>query len=283
MVRRSDANNTENVRAGLSRTESLLLSSLSEKDKTTFGLKDIVSELKCSYEYAKVLANNLTRKRWLIILKRGTYLIVPLSAGVKSQYTEHEFVIASHLVSPHYIAYWSALNFHGFTEQIPFTVFVATTKRAKNREILGIRFRFVTLNERKFFGFAATTIGRNKVNVSDYEKTLADALDHPEYCGGVSEVAKCLWNAREKVSFEKVLRSAERMGNSVIVKRLGYLLEILNIDTDEKLISKMRVVISPGMSVLDPNMPRKGSYTTRWNLLLNVSKETLEAWRRGFC
>jgi len=277
-----DAIDSENVRAGLSRNESLLLSSLSEKGKTIFTLKDVVGELKRPYEYAKVLASNLAKKKWIIVLRRGTYLIVPLSAGAKPRYTEHEFVIASHLVSPYYIAYWSALNFHGLTEQTPFTVFVATTKRAKNREILNIKYNFVTLNKRKFFGFTPVPIGTYKVNVSDPEKTLADALDHPEYSGGIIEVAKCLWNAREKVSLERALSYAERMGNTAVIKRLGYLLETLDMNVDGRMVSKMRESISRSMSVLDPNMPRKGRYTTRWNLLLNVSKEALEEWRRGF-
>ena len=278
----SDANNTEDVRAGLSRKESLLLSALSEKGKTIFNLKDIIDELKCSYEYAKVLANNLAKKKWIILLRRGIYLIVPLAAGVKSHYTEHEFVIASHLVSPCYIAYWSALSFHGLTEQIPFTVFVATTKRARSREVLNTRYKFVTLNRRKFFGFTATAIGAYKVNISDYEKTITDALDHLQFCGGISEVAKCLWNAREKISLERVVAYAEKMENTAILKRLGYLIEILNIDIDEKTLLKVRELISAGISVLDPGMPRIGHYTTRWNLLLNVTRERLEEWRRGF-
>ena len=219
----TDANVTGNVRTGLSRNESLLLSSLSEKDKTIFKLEDVIVELKCSYTYAKVLANNLTKKKWVIVLRRGVYLIVPLSAGVKSRYTEHEFVIASHLVSPYYIAYWSALNFYGFTEQTPFTVFVATPRRIKNREVLNIKFNFVTLSKRKFFGFEPTVVSIYKINISDREKTLADALDHPEHCGGIPEVAKSLWNAKEVVSIEKIAGYAERMGNTAIVKRLGYL------------------------------------------------------------
>jgi predicted transcriptional regulator of viral defense system len=276
------ASYTENVRAGLTRNESLLLSSLSEKGKTIFKIEDVVNELMCSYKYAKVLANNLTKKKWVINLRRGVYLIVPLSAGVSAHYTEHEFVIASHLVSPYYIAYWSALNFHGFTEQTPFTVFVATTKRTKNREVLNTKYNFVTLSKRKFFGFEPTAVSTYKINISDREKTLADALDHPEYCGGISEAAKSLWNAKEKVSMEKIVSYAERMRNTAIVKRLGYLLESLNINVDSEILSKMRGMISPGMSALDPTCPRKGTYNTRWNLLLNISKETLEELRRSF-
>ncbi len=278
----SAANSTKNVRAGLTRNETLLLSSLSEKGRTIFRLKDVSEELKCSYEYAKVLVNNLAKKKWVLVLRRGVYLIVPLSAGVEPKYTEHEFVIASHLVSPYYIAYWSALNFHGLTEQTPFTVFVATTKRAKSREILNTRYSFVTLGSRKFFGFVPTAVGAYKVNLSDREKTLADALDHPEYCGGISEVAKCLWNAKDKLSPETVVKYAERMKNTAIMKRLGYLAETLDIGIDAKTLSRMKRAIAPGISPLDPTMPRKGSYTTKWNLMLNVSKGALEEWRRGF-
>ena len=276
-----DANNTENVRAGLTKNESLLLSSLSEKGKTIFRIDDIISELGCSYGYAKVLANNLRKKNWTIILRRGVYLISPLSAGVKSHYTEHEFTVASSLVTPYYIAYWSALNFHVFTEQTPFTVFVVTTRRAKNVEVLGIRYNFVTLSKKKFFGFVQTAVDTHRINISDREKTLADSLDHPEYCGGIVEVAKCLWNARNKVLIEKIVSDAEKMGNTAIIKRLGYLLESLNINVDEKIMSRMREVISPGMSPLDPAMPKKGAYNTRWNLLLNVSEENFREIRRG--
>jgi len=281
LVSMADASDTENVRAGLTRSESWLLSALSEKGKTIFKIEDVTAELKCSYEYAKVLVNNLTKKKWLIILRRGVYLIVPLSAGVRSLYTEHEFVIASHLVSPYYIAYWSALNFYGFTEQTPFTVFVATTKRAKSREVLSTRYYFVTLSKRKFFGFEPTAVGTHRINISDREKTLADALDHPEYCGGISEVAKSLCNAKEKVSIEKTVSYAETMGNTAIVKRLGFLLESLGIDTYPQVLSRMGEMISTGMSALDPTRPRKGVYNTKWNLLLNVSKESLEELRRS--
>jgi len=278
-----DTSDTENIRAGLSRNESLLLSSLSEKGKTILGLKDVTAELKCSYEYAKVLANNLVKKRWLIPIKRGIYLIVPLSAGVRASYTEHEFVIASHLVSPYYIAYWSALNFHALTEQTPYTVFVATIKRAKDREILDTRYHFTTLNKKKFFGFTAIAIGTHEVNISDCEKSLADALDHPENCGGMVEVAKCLWNAREKASLGKVVRCAVRMGNTAILKRLGYLVESLDMKKDADALKRMRGSISPGISPLDPTMPRRGPHNTRWNLLLNVPREALLSWRPAPC
>lgn len=277
-----DTKKTEDVRGGLSRSESLLLSSLAEKNKTIFELADIVAELGCSYEYAKVLVNKLAGKKWVTPLKRGTYLIVPLSAGAEPKYTEHEFVIASKLVSPYYIAYWSALNFHGLTEQTPFTVFVATTKRRTNKAILGTGYKFVTLDKKKFFGFEARPIGSHKVDLSTLEKTLADALDHPEYCGGIGEVAKALWNANGKASLETLVDHASRMRNGAILKRLGFLVELLGLKADDRLVKTMRRLISKGFSKLDPTAPRKGLHLTRWNLLVNVSEKAATEWRRGF-
>ena len=279
MVSKADAMDTENIRRGLTKNESRLLSSLSEKGKSIFRLKDVSDELGCTYKYAKVLTNNLAKKRWIIALSRGKNLIVPLSAGVRPRYTEHEFVIGAHLISPYYIGYWSALNFHAFTEQTPFAVFVATTRRMRDRKVLNVDYRFVTLKERKFFGFTPIAIGSSKVNISDPEKTIADALDHPECCGGMAEVAKCVWNAKEKVSLEKVLTYAEKMRNTAIIKRLGYLVEHLKINVDAGTMMTMRSAIAPGVSMLDPK-PRMGSHMTKWNLLVNVPKETLEAWRR---
>ena len=279
MVSVPDANGAKNVRKGLSGTESRLLASLSAKGRTIFSLKDVSAELATSYEYAKVLVNNLTKKKWITVLRRGTYLIVPLSAGITSEYTEHEFVIASHLVSPYYIAYWSALNFHGMTEQTPFTVFVATTKRAKDRRILDAKYRFVTLSRRKFFGFEPVSIGASRINVSDPEKSLVDGLDHPEYCGGISEAAKGLTTGIHKIKLDKMAAYAGEMGNSAIGKRLGFLLETLGLESDESFLRELRSKVAPGMSALDPTLPRRGRYTSRWNLLINVSAETLESWR----
>jgi predicted transcriptional regulator of viral defense system len=282
MVTDSDTNSAQNDRKSLSKTESLLLSSLAEEGKKIFTLSDVTDKLENSYDNAKVIVNRLVKKKWLVQLAKGKYLIVPLEAGVRGEYTEHEFVIASYLVEQYYIGYWTALNYHGFTEQVPMTVFVVTTKRLRDRTMLDIRYRFVALNKRKFFGFEAEPISNNKVNISDKEKTLADCLDHPEYCGGISEVVKSLWNAREEISIEKLVNYSVKMGNSAILKRLGFLVELLKIDISKKVMEKIRLHLKKGYVVLDPLERAHGNYSTRWALVINVSEDRLLEWRRGF-
>ena len=97
-------------------------------------------------------------------------------------------------------------------EQTPFTVFVATILRISNINIHGVDYKFVTINKTKLFGTKSQMIVRQKIVISEKEKTIVDALDHPEYCGGIEEVAKCLWNAKDDadISFEKILKYAKK-------------------------------------------------------------------------
>lgn len=264
-----------NIRKGLSKKEAYLLSSLSEKKKQIFAVRDVMKELGCSHNYAKVIISRLAKKKWLTQIEKGKYLIVPLEAGKESIYTEHEFIIASELAKPYYIAYWSALNYHHMTEQVPFTVFIATTRRKKNKKIHGVSYEFVAISEKKFFGYTSINIAGKDIFISDKEKTVADCLDHPEYCGDITEAAKAIWNAREELDFERLIAYALKMKNGAIIKRLGYLLQKLEIKIPAHINKKIRLNISKGYVSLNPSGRKKGKYNSEWKLLVNISDKDL--------
>ncbi len=259
---------TKNDRMGLSRTESYLLSKLSEEGTEIFTASDVAKALNKSRAECRKIISNLKAKRWIEKLDAGKSLIIPLSSGVQPKYPEHEFIIGSKIVEPYYIAYWSALNYHHLTVQIPFSVSIATTKRKSNRKILDINYIFVTLSKKKFFGYDSVIVAGKKVLISDKEKTIADCLDHPEYCGDLIEAAKALKN--ECISYEKIVDYAIRMGNSAILKRLGYLSDILGLRLGVELKKKILKNISKGYPVLDTSIKsRKGNYSEKWKLIIN--------------
>ena len=274
---KTDLKGSFNVRHPLSKNESTLLASLAERGRNIFTLEDVTSTLDIPYENAKVIVNRLAKKKWLIRLARGKYIIVPLEAGVNSQHTEHGFVIASQLVEPYYIGYWSALNYHGLSEQVPPAIFVVSSKRRKDRTILDTRFRFITVKKSKIFGLIEANISNSKVKISDAEKTMADCLDHPEYCGGLEEVAKALFFDHRELDVKKIIKNAEKMGNKTIMKRLGYLLDLFKHREYEHLFKD--VVLSKGYPKLDPKLPKKGTYNDRWKLLINADISP-ERWMR---
>lgn len=159
------------------------------------------------------------------------------------------------------------------------TSFIASTKRKKETMIAGIKYKFIKIPEYKMFGLANIEINNTNVRVSDREKTLIDCLDHPEFCGGIIEITKGIWNAREEIDFDKLVNYARKIRNSAVSKRLGYLLEILGLEKKVR-ANALQELIAKGFSPLDPLLPKKGKTISRWNLIVNISEEEILSWRR---
>lgn len=253
-------------RRTLSDRESKILSSLSFSGKSIFIVKDIEQYV----ANTKNLLDSLARKKWILKVKKGVYVIVPFEAGESGAagYTVHSFVIASLLVKPYYVGYLSALNHHGLTDQTPPSVFIATTKPRNSRRILDVDFRFVTIPTRKMFGTEEAEIEKRKVKASSVEKTIVDCLDHPKHCGGVEEVAKAIYFSKDEIDFRKVVAYAVKLGNTAVLKRLGYLAETMNFEDWVRIVSKAR--LREGYALLDPTLPKKGKIRERWKLIINT-------------
>jgi predicted transcriptional regulator of viral defense system len=266
---------TENYRQGLGKKETFLISSLARENRNIFNADDVRAIVDGT---AKKTINNLVRKKWILKLKRGLYAIVPLDIGVKGadNFAVHNFVIGTKLVEPYYIGYWSALNHYGFSDQIPNTTFIATTRAKKKIEVLQTTYLFVQVTQKKFFGTTEIEIEGEKVRISDKNKTIADCLDHPEYCGGIDEIARAIFFSQEEIDLKKIKAYALKMGNLTILKRLGYILEASGLLTQyENVLKGAR--LSKGYSRLDPLSPRTGSYNDKWGLLVNVEVKP-ERW-----
>lgn len=254
-------------RKGLGKKSAFLLSTLSEKNKNIFTADEAKAILHGKKPSVIKLLHDLTKKRWLFRLSKGKYLILPLEAGAEPQFTEHEFVIASKLIFPYYLSYWSALNYYGLTEQVSKTIFIATTKRRQEKEIKGLKFKFTTLDKRKFFGFKKIMLNRHAVNIAEREKAIIDCLDLPRNCGDITEAVKAVSEAREELDFKKLVAYGKRMHKAAILNRLGYILELWGIEAN----------FLPGRYyvLLDPTNKKTRSYNKKWKIIENVSREEL--------
>ena len=244
-----------------------LLDKLARKG-STFRFQDAANISRLNRGSLKVLLLRMEREGWIERIEKGKYLIIPLGAK-KGKYTINEFVIGSTLIDPAIISYWSALNYHGLTEQMPTTVFIQTTARKKKTEldIFGVRYKIIKVNEKKMVGYDTVWIEETQVHITDREKTIADCLDKPQYCGGIIEVAKALQN---DIDLNKVIEYAKKMNNSAILKRLGYLCDKIGIPIDIP-----ATYLATGTPLLDPSIGKKGTTNQKWKILVNMDEKML--------
>lgn len=251
--------------------EAELLFTLERGGKTAFALDEAKKILNCSDEVLRKTLHRLTLKGRLQRIKRGYYILVPARAGYQTSWTEHVFSFIDRVLDEYYVGYWTALNYWQMTEQIPRTIFVATQKRRRDFTYNTVPIHLITVSPHKFFGWTVEKIGNVEFHISDREKTIVDSLDQLQYAGGISEVAKGL---RTNLNWEKMATYADRLRNNSVHKRLGYLIEILDLKISEKVLEQLRLSIGSGHSWLDPTAPKKVLKTdSKWKLKINVQPE----------
>ncbi len=260
--------------------ETKLLFTLEENGSSTFGMDDVTSILGSGAAASRQVASRLTQKGRIRRIERGRYMLVPSRAGVLGHWAEEPWAVVPRLFDEYYVGFLTAMNYWGMTEQIPHTVFVATPKRRKNRrlEFGNQQYEFITLARKKFFGFVTEIAWNTSFNISSREKTIVDGLTHPEYCGGIPEVAKAMWNVRSEVCWSDVTRAAERTKIGVVMQRLGYLLSVMGLESHVSESITARVDSCP-QQYLDPCVPKKRiESSAKYRLTVNRSREELLGW-----
>ena len=188
--------------------------------------------------YSRQALHHLARSGWIVRLRKGLY---SLSASVPGTPPLHEFEIAMALVEPAAISHWSALNYHGLTEQTPRQVFVLTSSRSvpRMRGKTSVRaragyavgdtvYRFVRVRPKRFFGIEEVWVNETRVKITDPERTLLDGLMAPHYCGDFAEILHAFQLRRPKLDIERIIGYALKL-DAATAKRLGWVLERLGV------------------------------------------------------
>lgn len=238
-----------------------------------FTTADAFNYLNLSKQEVYDRLSDLTKGGWIVRLKQGVYFICSFETGKEGGVTEHEFVIASYLVSPYTIGLWSALNYHGLTEQIPDRIYILSPKRVSKpiKKVDSSEYQVITVSKNKFFGIEQVWFGSKKANITDVEKTILDGFLFPEHCGGITEVIKGFKNALSNIDFEKLTQYGIKLKKGVVFKRMGVLMDYWNVENTEKF--KWIKYISKGISCLDPQGTKEGHIISKWNIKMNFDLE----------
>jgi predicted transcriptional regulator of viral defense system len=235
----------------------------------TFTIEDAEKISTVNKGVLKVILSRLEKQGQIERIEKGKYMIIPLGA-TKGKYTLNEFVLGALLVEPCVISYWSALNYHGLTEQIPLTVFLQTTARKKKQEItiFGVTYKIIRIKKEKLFVTDKIWLEDTPVLITNKEKTIIDCLDKPHYSGGIIETAKAL--RTKQYDTKKLIDYAQKINNTGVIRRLGYLCDTLDIPLSPPQINTRNYLL------LDPTLPKTTTKNAKWRLIINEDIGALE-------
>lgn len=257
-----------------------ILSYFNNKNKVCFEYKDALRVLPNSKENTvRKLLSDMTSRGLLMRIKDGVYYIIPYEENPETFMPDWHLIV-KYLVkeAKHYIGYYSALQIHNLITQpsLKEQIVVAKQIRPSEVKIKDITFQFIYHNKSHFFGDKKTWIDSfNKVSCSDIEKTIIDCLFKPDYAGGIVEVARAIYNTKEKLNYSKLLEYAVKFNSQAVIKRLGYILELFEIEID--IIQELQKMKTASYVVLDTELPKTGKRNSRWSIQQNLDIETIKS------
>jgi len=225
----------------------------------------------------KRLLSDMTKRGLLMRIKEGLYYVIPFEQDPKT-FMPDWHLLSQYLVgdAEYYIGYFSALQIHSLTTQPNLKEQIVVNKQIKPSTLLvkDIPFQFIYHNEEHFFGNKKNWIDSfNKVQCSDLEKTFIDCLFKPQYAGGITEITKAIHKSKDKIDFNKLLDYTKRFNSQAVIKRLGFLLELLEIENP--VIDKLQKLRTNSFVALEPSYPKEGKTIFRWAIQQNIDNDSI--------
>jgi len=239
---------------------------LDEQDIQFFSLDQVEEQYALQYGNMNEVVENLVHKGLLDRVERGKF--------VRANFFD-ELAMIRLLVPDGVLAYWSALNRHGLTEQFPNVIFVQTTKLKESKLYRGVPYQFIKVQPRKMTGIEESGHSDHAFWITSIEKTILDCLDLPEYSGGFPVVVKAI--ATAKLQGSKLIEFSKAIGNLAAMKRLAFILETLGKKGVTPFLKYAAKNLNASYSLLDALGPNEGRFNSNWKLKLNVTEEEIKA------
>lgn len=180
-----------------------------------------------------------------------------------------KYEIASHVSESSYVAYHTALEFHGLAHQTFYACYVMSKSRFKNFEFDGCDYQWCSDT---IGGVGVSTpIGNEKVRVTDIERTIVDCIDRIDRAGGIEELLHCIESVI-LLNEEKLTKYLELYGKAFLYQKTGYLLERIKEQAhlSEAFIEMCRQKGHNAVKLLT-NDQDSDTYIKRWNLYVPYS------------
>ena len=212
-------------------------------------------------------------------VRQGLYYIIPFEQD-PAKFMPDWPLLAECLANGanHYIGYYSALQLHNLTTHPALNELIVTDREIRPAiiKVKNTNFRFIYHNQKHFFRANQIWIDSyHKVLCSDLEETFVDCLFKPEHPGGIVETGKALSKAKQFINYDRLLEYCKQFDSKAVIKRLGFLLELLKIENP--IIAKLQTLKTNSYIQLDTKMRNTGKRLSRWSIQQNIDSETIQS------
>ncbi len=252
------------ISGNLNATQQAFIHLIDEYEIGIFSIGTIENYLHQTFDNLNEILENLVHKKFLVRLERGKYC--------RSTF-KNDMVIGCFLTTDGTVAYWSALNLHGLTEQFSNTMFIQTTKQKEQKSISGTTFQFVKVKPSKIAGIVKQGYGSNAFSMTDVEKTIIDCFDLPQYSGGYAELIRAFADA--SLDTQKMIEYCKIASNIAVTKRLACLAEILKKEKFTPFLKYGKSVVNEAYTLFDPFGSNEGEFIKEWKIRLNIPREQI--------
>lgn len=230
--------------------ERQFINTIKEQNLGIITISDASRLINKSRKYTALYLKRLEKRKVIKRIEKGKYSLqdTPIQ------------VIASNLITPSYISFLSGLYYYHLTTQIPRIMQIATTKSKKriNYEEGDIQF----INLRRIFGYNREKTQVGYIFIGEKEKIIIDSLLLPKYCP-INETINTI--KEYKFDVKKLINYALKMNSVVLIKRLGYSLDLNDID----IYSRVKKNLNKRYDLLNPHLPATDKKNTKWKLKIN--------------
>ncbi|MCF8315643.1 MAG: hypothetical protein K9I71_05930 [Ignavibacteriales bacterium] len=268
------------INKNISTQSNKILSNFNQLGQECFDFSEAKLVLPNSSDSAlKELLSDMVKRGLLMRLKKGLYYMIPYEKDPET-FMPDWHLLAEPLTkgTEHYIGYYSALQIHNLITQPSLKEQIVVSKQLRPSSLIikDITFQFVYHNKNHFFGSEKLWIDNyTKVLCSDLEKTFLDCLFRPVYAGGIVEISKAIYISRNQINYQKLLEYSIRYQSQAVIKRLGFLLETLSINTH--IIEQFQRLKTNSYVILDTELPKTGKMLSRWSIQQNLETETIQS------
>ncbi|KKP38843.1 MAG: hypothetical protein UR28_C0012G0022 [Candidatus Peregrinibacteria bacterium GW2011_GWF2_33_10] len=214
--------------------DSKLLENLIIKYGQIVTINQISDEAKKNLNQSQIeyLISSLTKKGWLIRVKKGLYVISDLSN--RGFLSLSSYIIANLLVKNSYVSFESALQYHGMFDQLTNKIISISLKEHKDVNLQNTEYNFIKTKTDYYFGFKKIIIDNQNAQIATQEKALCDIINFHRSIYSIDLVIEKLKNYKNNINFIQMQNNIKQLSMTTL-KIFGFIFDLLNIDSSELL------------------------------------------------